>query len=43
VALITTEGQRAIDVFYLTQNGKKLTPEVEAQLEPDLMKVLTVA
>jgi [protein-PII] uridylyltransferase len=41
VALITTEGQRAIDVFYLTQNGKKLTREIEAQLEPDLMKVLT--
>ena len=41
VALITTEGQRAIDVFYLTQCGEKLTREVEAQLEPDLMKVLT--
>jgi len=43
VALITTEGQRAIDVFYLTQNGMKLTSEIEAQLESDLMKVLTPA
>jgi len=40
VALITTEGQRAIDVFYITQQGSKLTPEIEAKLEPDLMKVL---
>ena len=40
VALITTEGQRAIDVFYITHQGKKLTAEIEAKLEPDLMKVL---
>jgi [protein-PII] uridylyltransferase len=41
VALITTEGQRAIDVFYITHQGKKLTPEIEARLEPDLMKILS--
>lgn len=32
VALISTEGQRAIDVFYLTQNQKRLLPAVQAQL-----------
>ena len=41
VALITTEGQKAIDVFYLTRQGNKLTPEIEAKLEPEIMKVLT--
>jgi len=43
VALITTEGQRAIDVFYITHGGSKLTPETEARLEPELMKVLMEA
>jgi [protein-PII] uridylyltransferase len=41
VALITTEGQRAIDVFYITQRGSKVGAEVESKLEQDLMKVLT--
>jgi len=41
VALITTEGQRAIDVFYITQRGSKVSSEVEARLEQDLMKVIT--
>jgi [protein-PII] uridylyltransferase len=43
VALITTEGQRAIDVFYITQRGNKIAADVEALLEQDLMKVLTEA
>jgi [protein-PII] uridylyltransferase len=40
VALITTEGHRAIDVFYLTRNGAKLSPEIEKIIEADLMQAL---
>lgn len=43
VALITTEGHRAIDVFYITQAGSKLAPEVEKQLETDLLQALVEA
>jgi len=35
VALIATEGPRAIAVFYLTREGRKLSPELERQLERD--------
>jgi [protein-PII] uridylyltransferase len=41
VALIATEGHRAIDVFYITRQGEKLTPELEKQLEQDLNEALT--
>jgi [protein-PII] uridylyltransferase len=33
IALIDTEGQMAIDTFYLTAGGKKLTPEHQKQVE----------
>ena len=41
VVLINTEGQRALDVFYLTSAGGKLTPEVESRLQQDIMKELS--
>src|SRR5262245_52993630 len=40
VALITTEGQRAIDVFYITRGGEKLATELENQLQQDLVAEL---
>jgi len=40
VALITTEGHRAIDVFYITHEGRKLPPELEKRLEYDLGQTL---
>jgi [protein-PII] uridylyltransferase len=43
IALIDTEGQMAIDVFYLTANGKKLTREQEKELKTDLLEELQVA
>jgi len=41
VALIATEGHRAIDVFYITRQGAKLSPEVERELEQDLIRTLS--
>jgi [protein-PII] uridylyltransferase len=37
VALIDTEGQRAIDAFYLTFNGGKLDPERREKLQEALL------
>jgi len=43
IALIDTEGQMAIDVFYLTSDGKKLTLRQEAELKADLLEELQEA
>jgi [protein-PII] uridylyltransferase len=43
IALIDTEGQMAIDVFYLTAGGKKLTREQEKELKADLLEELQIA
>jgi UTP:GlnB (protein PII) uridylyltransferase len=41
VALIATEGHRALDVFYITRQGEKLSPEVEKAIEEDMIATLT--
>jgi [protein-PII] uridylyltransferase len=40
VALIDTEGQKAIDVFYLTAQGAKLTPQKKELLREVLEATL---
>ena len=39
LVLISTEGDRAIDVFHLTRNGKKLSPGMEEELRSGLEQV----
>ena len=43
IALIDTEGQMAIDVFYLTSQGRKLTPGKQEELKADLLEELQAA
>jgi [protein-PII] uridylyltransferase len=38
VALIDTEGQKVIDVFYLTKNGKKLSAEMQERVAAELAR-----
>jgi [protein-PII] uridylyltransferase len=40
LVLISTEGQKAIDVFHITRGGAKLTEEDEASLKADLEGML---
>lgn len=40
LVLIGTEGRRAIDVFHLTRNGAKLTPEQQMVVTGNLQRVL---
>jgi [protein-PII] uridylyltransferase len=43
IALIDTEGQMAIDVFYLTSRDAKLGPTQQQELQADLLEELKAA
>ena len=40
VALVDTEGETAIDVFYVTRNGSKLDVDQEGKLKQDLLEAI---
>jgi len=40
VAIIDTQGQSAIDVFYVTQSGGKLDPSIESSMRDALLQLL---
>jgi [protein-PII] uridylyltransferase len=40
LVLISTEGQKAIDVFHITRGGEKLTDDAQAALKADLERML---
>lgn len=39
VVLVDTKGQRAIDVFYVAHEGRKLSPDMQARLKEKLLAV----
>jgi len=42
VALVDTEGETAIDVFYLTHGGQQLSGEQESKLRDALIEAIAV-
>ena len=40
LVLISTEGQKAIDVFHITRGGAKLSEDAQAALKADLDRML---
>ena len=43
VALVTTEGHRALDVFYITRQGSKLSSELEDGIKSELNAALAAS